>query len=57
MIVVVNLVLQVPFLSQTLKNVLLRCSRDAAWCEWEKVVVMVWVGAGNNLRGWGGLML
>ena len=40
--VVVNLVLQVPFLSQALKNVLLGCSRNAARCEWGKVAVMVW---------------
>ena len=53
----VNLVLQVPFLSQALKNVLLGCSRNAARCEWGKVAVMVWAGGGSNFRGWGGLML
>ena len=55
--VVVNLLLQVLFLSQTLKNVLLGCSRNAARCEWGKVAVMVWAGSGSNFGGWGGLML
>ena len=55
--VVVNLVLQVLFLSQTLTNVLLGCSRNAARCEWGKVAVMVWAGSGSNFGGWGGLML
>ena len=55
--VVVNLVLQELFLSQTLKNVFLGCSRNAARCEWGKVAVMVLVGGGSNFRGWGGLML
>ena len=49
--VVVNLVLQALFLSQTLKNVLLGCSRNAARCEWGKVAVMVLVGGGSNFRG------
>ena len=49
--VVVNLVLQVLFLSQTLKNILLGCSRNAARCEWGKVAVMVWAGVGSNFRG------
>ena len=39
--VVVNLVLQVLFLSQTLKNVLLGCSKNAARCKWGRVAVMV----------------
>ena len=55
--VVVNLVLQVLFLSQTLKNVLLGCSRNAARCNWGNVAVMVWAGGGSNFRGWEGLML
>ena len=55
--VVVNLVLQVLFLSQTLKNVLLGCSRNIVRCKWGKVAVMVWAGDGSNFRGWGGLML
>ena len=38
--VVANLVLQVLFLSQTPKNVLLGCSRNTARCKWGKVVVM-----------------
>ena len=41
--VVVNLVLQVLFLSQTLKNVLLGCSGNAARCNWGNVAVMVWL--------------
>ena len=55
--VVVNLVLQVLFLSETLKNVLLGRSRNAARCKWGKVAVMVWAGGSSNSRGWGGLML
>ena len=55
--VVVNVVLQVLFLSQTLRNVLLGCSGNAARCKWGKVAVMVWAGRGSNFRGWGGLML
>ena len=55
--VVVNLALQVLFISQTLKNVLLGCSRNAARCEWGKVAVMMWAGGGSNFRGWAGLML
>ena len=55
--VVLKLVLQVLFLSQTLKNVLLACSRNTARCEWGKVAVLVWAGNGSNFRGWGGLML
>ena len=48
---------QVLFLSQTLKNVLLGCSGNAARYKWTKVAVMVWAGGGNNFRGWRGLML
>ena len=55
--VVVNLVLQVLFISQTLKNVLLGCSKNAPRCKWGKVAVMVWAAGGSNFRGWGGLML
>ena len=54
--VVENLVLQVLFISQALKNVLLGCYTNAARCKWGKVAVMVWVGGGSNFRGWGGLM-
>ena len=54
---VLSLVLQLLFLSQTLNNFLLGCFRDAATCQWGKVVVMALVGDGSNLRGWGGLMM
>ena len=53
----VNSVLQVLFLSQTLKSVLLGCSTNVATCKWGKVVVMVWDGDASNFRGWGRLML
>ena len=49
-ILVVSLVLQVVFLSQTLKNVLMGYSRNAARCKWGKLAVMVWAGGGSNLR-------
>ena len=49
-IVVVSLVLQVVFLSQTLKTVLMGYSRNAARCKWGKLAVMVWAGGGSNLR-------
>ena len=55
--VVVSLVLQLLFLSQTLKNFLLGYFGDAVTCHWGRVAVMVWAGEGSNLRQWGGLML
>ena len=53
----VNLVLQVLFIRQALKNILLGCSRNAARCEWGKVAVMVWAGVGSSFRGLGELTL
>ena len=56
--VVVSLVLQLLFLSQTLKNFfLVGYFRDAATCQWGKIAVMVWARDGSNLRWWGGRML
>ena len=55
--VVVSLVLQLLFLSQTLKNFLLGYFGDAATCQWGTVAVIVWAGEGSNLRRWGELML
>ena len=56
MSVVVSLVFQLLFLSQTLRNVL-EYFRHAVRCQWGKVAVMVWAGDGSDLRGSGGLML
>ena len=53
----VSLVLQLLFVSRTLKNVFVGIFRDAARCKWGKVAVMVWARDGNSLRRLGGLML
>ena len=53
----VSLVLQLPFVSRTLKNVFVWIFRGAAGCKWGKVAVMVWSVDGSSLRRWGGLML
>ena len=53
----VSLVLQLLFVSQTLKNVFLRIFWDAARCKWENKVVMVWAEDGGSLRRWRALML
>ena len=55
--VVVTLVLGLLFLSQTLKKFLFGYFRDAVPCQWERVAVVVWVGDGSDLSGWGGLIL
>ena len=55
--VVVSLVLELPFLSQTLNNFLLEYFRDAAPCQEGRVAVVVWAGDGCNLDGLRGLML
>ena len=46
----VSLVLQLPFVSRTLKNVFVWIFRGAAGCKWGKV-------DGSSLRRWGGLIL
>ena len=51
----VSLVLQLLFVTRTLKNVV-GIFRDAASCKWGNIVVMVWAVDGISLR-WGGLML
>ena len=56
-IVVVSLVREFLFPSQTPKNFLLGYFRNAARCQWGRVAVMVWVRDSSNLRGWEGLML
>ena len=53
----VSLVLQLLFVSRTLKNVFVWIFRGAAGCKWGKVAVMVWSVDGSSLRRWGGLML
>ena len=53
----VSLVLQLLFVSRTLKNVFVGIFRGAASCKWGKVAVMVWSVDGSSLRRWGGLML
>ena len=53
----VSLVLQLLFVSRTLKNVFVGIFRDAARCKWGKVAVMVWAEDDSSLRRWGGLML
>ena len=54
---VVTLVLGLLFLSQTLKNFLFGYFRDAVPCQLGRVAVVVWVGDGSDLSGWGGLIL
>ena len=46
----VSLVLQLLFVSRTLKNVFVGIFRNAARCKWGKVAVMVWAEAGNSLK-------
>ena len=53
----VSLVLQLLFVSRTLKNVFVGIFRGAASCKWGKVAVMVWSVDDSSLRRWGGLML
>ena len=53
----VSLVLQLLFVSRTLKNVFVGIFRDAARRTWGKVAVMVWAEDGSSFRRWGGLML
>ena len=53
----VSLVLQLLFVSRTLKNVFVGIFRGAASYKWGKVAVMVWSVDGSSLRRWGGLML
>ena len=52
-----SLVLQLLFVSRTLKNVFVGIFRDAARCKWGKVAVMVWAEDGSSLRRWRGLIL
>ena len=52
-----SLVLQLLFVSGTLKNVFVGIFKDAARCKWGKVAVMVWARDGSSLRRLGGLML
>ena len=52
-----SLVLQLLFVSGTLKNAFVGIFKDAARCKWGKVAVMVWAGDGSSLRRLGGLML
>ena len=54
---VVTLVLELLFLSQTLKNFLFGYFRDAVPCQWGRLAVVVWVGDDSDLSGWGGLIL
>ena len=49
--IVVSLVFELLFLSQTPKNFLLGYFRDAAPCKWGRVVVMIWDGDGGDLGG------
>ena len=53
----VSLVLQLLFVSRTLKNVFVGIFRGAAGYKWGKVAVMVWSVDGSSLRRLGGLML
>ena len=46
----VSLVLQLLFVSRTLKNVFVGIFRDAARCKWAKVAVMVWAEDGSSLK-------
>ena len=46
----VSLVLQLLFVSRTLKNVFVEIFRDAARCKWAKVAVMVWAEDGSSLK-------
>ena len=55
--VVVTLVLGLLFLTQTLKKFLFGYFRDAVPCQLGRVAVVVWVGDGSDLSGWGGLIL
>ena len=55
--IVVTLVLELLFLSQTIEDFLLGYFRDAAPCQWGRVAVVVWNGDGCNLSRWEGLML
>ena len=48
----VSLVLQLLFVTRTLKNVFVGIFRDAARCKWGKVAVMVWAEDGLRRCGW-----
>ena len=50
----VSLILQLLFVSRTLKNAFVGIFRDAARCKWGKVAVMVWAEDGSSLRRWVG---
>ena len=54
---VVTLVLELLFLSQTLKKFLFGYFTDAVPCQWGRLAVVVWVGDDSDLSGWGGLIL
>ena len=55
--VVVSLVLELLFLSQTPSNFFEGYIKDAAPCLWGRVAVLVRAGDGGNLRGQGELVL
>ena len=55
--VVVNLLLELLFLSQTLNNFLFEYFGDAAPCQWGRAAIVVRAGDGCDFSRWGELML